>query len=271
MSTNYMVDTVKTVSFEIEYLQFGKGESAFVILPGLSIQSVMGAAEAVVAEYASLAEHFTIYLFDRRKVLPSSYSVKEMAEDTAAAIKALGLKEICLFGASQGGMLAMVIAIRHPELVRKLVLGSTSAHVREEQYQVLYRWKAMAQKGDRKSLYLEFGEKVYPPAIFEQYRDVLISAAETVTDEDLKRFIILAEGTRGFNITEELKNIQCPVLIIGVYEDAVLDADATMEIAEILDGKEGFQLYMYIGFGHAAYDTAPDYRERMMHFLLKER
>lgn len=269
MSTNYLVDTIRTESFTMDYLRFGKGDSVFVILPGLSIQSVMGAAEAVAAEYASLAEYFTIYLFDRRKDLPDSYSVNEMAEDTAQAIVALGLKDVYLFGASQGGMMAMVIAIEHPELVKKLVLGSTSSHVWDHQYQVLDRWVAMAQSGERKALYLEFGEKIYPTAVFEQFRDVLAAAAESVTDEDLKRFVILAEGTRGFNITADLVRIKCPVLAIGVFEDAVLDSDATMEIAEKLDERKDFKLYMYIGFGHAAFDTAPDYRERIMHFLLE--
>jgi homoserine acetyltransferase len=96
----------------------------------------------------------------------------------------------------------------------------------------------------------------------------LISAAQTVTDSDLERFIILAEGTKGFNVTDELDRISCPVLAVGVYEDSVLDSDATMEIAEKLDRRGDFRLYMYVGYGHAAFDTAPDYRERLLNFFL---
>ena len=88
-----------------------------------------------------------------------------------------------------------------------------------------------------------------------------------MTDAELERFIILAEGTRGFDMTEELAKIRCPVLAVGVFEDAVLDSDATMEIAERLDCREDFRLYLYIGFGHAAFDTAPDYRERLLRFF----
>ena len=90
----------------------------------------------------------------------------------------------------------------------------------------------------------------------------------TVTDEDLRRFIILVEGTKGFNIVDELDRIRCPVMAVGVFEDRVLDSDATMEIAESLDWRADFRLYMYIGYGHAAFDTAPDYRERMLNFFL---
>ena len=46
-----------------------------------------------------------------------------------------------------------------------------------------------------------------------------------------------------------------------------IDSDATMEIAEKLDPRPDFRLYLYMGYGHAAFDTAPDYRERMRKFF----
>ena len=103
--------------------------------------------------------------------------------------------------------------------------------------------------------------------MFEQYREALIAAAGTVTDAELERFITLAEGTRGFDVADELDRIRCPVLALGVYEDRVLDSDATMEIAEKLDDRLDFRLYLYTGYGHAAFDTAPDYRRRILSFL----
>ena len=154
------IETVRTETFTMDYFRFGRGSRTLVILPGLSIQSVMPAADAVAAAYQSLQDEFTIYLFDRRADLPPVYTVHDMA-----------------------------------------------------------------------------------------------------------RFIILAEGTRGFNVVPELDRIRCPVLALGVYEDRVLDSDATMEIAEKLDERPDFRLYMYIGYGHAAFDTAPDYRQRILRFL----
>ncbi len=202
---NIRIETVHTGAFSMNYFRFGSGEKTLVILPGLSVQSVMGAADAVEAAYRSMEDAFTVYLFDRRNELPPSYSVRDMARDTAAAFRALGLKEVCLFGASQGGMMAQVIAIEHPELVSKLVLGSSSSHVRDEQYRVIDNWVRLAKSGDRVGLYLSFGEELYPPAVFEQYREALIKTASTVTDEELKRFVTLAEGIRGFDVTDELE------------------------------------------------------------------
>ncbi len=251
----------------MRYFRFGHGSRPLVILPGLSVQSVMGSADQVAAAYAQMTQDFTVYLFDRREDLPDAYSIRDMARDTAAASRAVGLHDVDLFGASQGGMIALVLAIEYPELVGKMVLGSSSAHVRQAQYRVLENWIRLARDGDREELYLAFGRELYPPAIFEQCREMLLSAAATVTDEELARFITLAEGTRGFDVVDELDRIRCPVLALGVYEDSVLDSDATMEIAERLDLRPDFRLYMYTGYGHAAFDTAPDYRQRILRFF----
>ncbi len=264
---NIRIETVRTECCTMDYFRFGRGERTLVILPGLSVQSVMGAADAIAEAYRSVEERFTVYVFDRRKDLPPVYSVRDMARDTAAAFRALGLRDVCLFGASQGGMIALVLAVEYPELVGRMVLGSSSAHVRDEQFGVIEKWIDLARRGDRAGLYLSFGEEIYPPAVFSQYRDALLAAADSVTDEDLRRFVILAEGTRGFDVTGELSRIRCPVLAVGVFEDRVLDSDATMEIAERLDERADFRLYMYVGFGHAAFDTAPDYRERLLRFF----
>lgn len=261
---------VHTDSFSMDYFSFGRGKRTCVILPGLSIQSVMGAAEAVEAEYAVFSEAFTVYLFDRRSKLPPVYRVEDMAEDTAEAMRALGLKDIYLFGASQGGMIALMIAARYPGLVKKLALGSTSANVGKARTGVLENWIRLAGEKDGVGLYLAFGKEIYPPAVFEQFRDALIQAGKSVTEAEMDRFRILAEGTRGFHALEELDRISCPVLAIGVFEDRVLDSDATMEIAEKMDRRKDFRLFMYIGYGHAAFDTAPDYRDRIFRFFMEE-
>ena len=261
------LSSVKTADFSMDYCRFGSGPNPLVILPGLSVQSVMGAAEAIAAAYRPLAEDFTIYVFDRRKELPPVYPVSEMARDTAEAFRLLGLRQSAVFGASQGGMIALSIAVEYPELVGKLVLGSSSAHVQPAQYRVLEEWIRLAQAGDREGLYLSFGRAVYPPAVFDAYREQLLRAAASVTEEELRRFVILARGAEGFDLTQKLDRLQCPVLAIGVLEDGVLDADATMEIAEKLEDRPDFRLYMYTGYGHAAFDTAPDYKARILRFL----
>jgi pimeloyl-ACP methyl ester carboxylesterase len=55
---------------------------------------------------------------------PLSY--EQMADDVAALLRHLEIEEADVFGYSTGGGVALQVAIRHPEVVRKLVVASAS-------------------------------------------------------------------------------------------------------------------------------------------------
>ena len=57
---------------------------------------------------------------------------------------------------------------------------------------------------------------------------------------------------------------------MGSEDDRVLGAEASRRIAEKLEGHPGFIFHMYDGYGHAAYDMAPDYKQRILDFLQKK-
>ena len=177
------IDTVRTGGFTMDYCQFGGGKAPLVILPGLSVQRVMASANAIGSAYRALARDFTIYVFERRNDMPEPYAVRDMARDTVLALEALGLGPVNLFGASQGGMMAMQIAIEHPALVKRLALGSTSPRVSDARYrQVFAPWARLARAGDAAALYTAFGERVYPKRWFDKLRPLLLDAAKAVTD-----------------------------------------------------------------------------------------
>ena len=74
------------------------------------------------------AEHQVI-TFDNRGVGASTGAVPDtieaMAEDAVTFIKALGFGKVDIFSFSLGGMIAQTLVLRHPELVRKLILTGT--------------------------------------------------------------------------------------------------------------------------------------------------
>jgi pimeloyl-ACP methyl ester carboxylesterase len=51
-------------------------------------------------------------------------TIEQMADDTAAALQQLGIEQADIFGYSMGAAVALHLAIRHPDVVRKLVLAS---------------------------------------------------------------------------------------------------------------------------------------------------
>ena len=260
------IETIKTDALAMQYFSFGTGRKTFVILPGLSVKSVMDFADAVAEAYKIFADGYTVYVFDRRLDLPPVYTVKDMALDTAAAFDALGIKDACIFGASQGGMMAQIIAAERPDLVCRTVLGSTSARLDEVHYRLFEHWAQLADSGNSTELYLSFAKEIYPQSLFAEYRETLLAAAAGVTEEDMRRFAVMARGTKDLDIISLLPKIKCPVLVLGVAEDQVLGAEASEAIAARLK----CPIFMYSGCGHAAYDTAPDYKEKIFSFFEAE-
>jgi pimeloyl-ACP methyl ester carboxylesterase len=263
------IKTVKTEHFDMDYFTFGRGKKTMVIVPGVSVKGPSANADVTVEAYDPLTDDFTIYVFDRRKDLPAAYTIWDAARDTAKAMTALNLKNVYLLGTSQGGRIAMAIAIKQPELVEKLVLASTSARLGQDQYALFDRWISFAESGDALGLYMSFGETLYPEYMLEDFKQMLIDEAKTVTTDELRRFvIILSEGKQVFDPTSQLKEIACPVLVIGGIDDQVMGSDAGLYIAKHLAPQKDVVLQLYDGYGHMPYDLAPDFKERLKRFFL---
>jgi pimeloyl-ACP methyl ester carboxylesterase len=61
----------------------------------------------------------------------AAYSLDDMADDTAALLDALELRNVHVVGASMGGMISQLLTIRHPQRVRSLVsIMSTTGNPR---------------------------------------------------------------------------------------------------------------------------------------------
>ena len=78
-----------------------------------------------------LARHFQVIFFDNRGTGLSDkpttlYTIPMMADDAAGLLRHLGIRRAHVFGVSMGGMIAQELALRHPQLVQRLILGCTS-------------------------------------------------------------------------------------------------------------------------------------------------
>ncbi len=249
---------------EMSYFSFGTGDRAFVILPGLDVKSVLISAKAVEAAYRSFADDYTVYVFDRRSNLPDVYSIRRMADDTAAAMRELGIRDADVFGASQGGMIAQYLAIDAPELVHAMALGSTAAYCTDILLNTCRDWIQLAEKRDITALTADFIDRLYSENTIRQYRDFLVHMNDSVSDRDIGRFLILTQSVFGFDAREELKKVQCPSLIIGVENDLALGTEASRELADLLGG----ELYIYGDeYAHCVFDEAPDYKQRLLDFF----
>lgn len=258
---NIAEGTVRVKRGDMDYIKFGTGEKTFVIISGMNMTGLAGLAGPVSEAYGMFAEEYTVYLLDRLKVLPGGYTVREMAEDIAEIMRALGIENADIMGNSLGGMIAEYIAIDHPGLVHSLVLSSSMSHMTVPGSKVLSYWAELADRKDGKELYREFFRHVYGSPDYE----LLAILENTATDEQCARYGIMARACLSFDVRDELKSIKCPVLVVGSDYDMVLGGEASRELAEEID----CELYMYNNrkFGHAVCDEAPDFKQRMMDFF----
>jgi pimeloyl-ACP methyl ester carboxylesterase len=76
-----------------------------------------------------IAEDHHVITFDNRGVGASTGQVPDgveaMADDAYAFIRALGFDKVDIFSFSLGGMVAQALVVKHPDLVRKLILTGT--------------------------------------------------------------------------------------------------------------------------------------------------
>ena len=249
----------------MQYEKFGQGDKIFVCLPGLSLKSLDAYADAVKSAFSLFYEDYTFYIFDRKAEPTPDYTVYDMADDTAEAMKKLGLKQCCVFGASQGGMIAQCIAIRYPRLVSKLALGSSCCRMNELFENTVRQWGSLASKRDSHALNHDFIYRVYSEKTLEKFGEYLVAQAPHCTDSELQRFERLDMASIGFDVYNEIKNIKCPVFVLGAKQDKVIGVRGSYEIAE----QTNAELYVYENYGHAVYDEAPDYRQRLKDFFDK--
>ena len=69
---------------------------------------------------------FELQAHGRTADIDRPLSIEQMADDVAAALHYLGIEQADIFGYSMGASVALHVVIRHPDVVRKLVLTSVS-------------------------------------------------------------------------------------------------------------------------------------------------
>ena len=187
----------------------GSGEMFGPILPALT-----AAGHQVIA--VDLQGHGRTADIDR------PLDIKFMADDIAALIKHLVLEKPDVMGYSLGGGVALMTAIRHTEVVRRLV--SVSANIRRD---AIYP-EMLAQQGQVGPDAVEFMKDT---PMYQLYQRV------APRPEDFGRLLgkIGEAMAKDFDFSEEVRGLQVPTLI------AAADADMAppshyVEVFKLLDG-----------------------------------
>ncbi len=110
------------------YEEVGTGAPLLLLHGGLE------SSESWAAQTPALAEHYRVVLIDRRghgrtPDVDGPITYELMRDDTTACIEALDVAGAHLVGFSDGGILALMVAIQRPDLVGRIVSigGNTSS------------------------------------------------------------------------------------------------------------------------------------------------
>lgn len=254
---------------DMDYIIFGRGTEVLIMIPGLGdgLTTVKGMAAAMAFTYRSYARDYRVYIFSRKNHLEKyqnkGYSTRDMAADLAAAMRKLGIHKAKILGVSQGGMIAQYLSIDYPELVDKLVLAVTLSKPNETVQNVIASWICFAEHDDYKSLMIDTAERSYSENYLKKYRPLYPILGRIGKPKDFSRFIIQALSCVRHDAYAELGRITCPTLILGGGQDKIVGTHSSIEIADRIKGSE---LYLYEELGHAAYEEAKDFHERVINF-----
>jgi len=181
------------------------------------------------------------------------YSFRELAADTADLVRALGHDRAHIVGHSNGGNVALVTLLEHPEVVATCVIQAGNAYVSPD----LVEKEPANFEPDRVA-------REWP-----EWRDQMIELHGRRHGPDYWRTLLqitVAEIVREPNYTEaDLRRVNASVLVIEGADDRVNASSG--HGAFIAHGIPGAELWRPAGVGHSVHEERPyEWLERVEAF-----
>jgi pimeloyl-ACP methyl ester carboxylesterase len=227
---------VRGISIYVE--RYGKGE------PLLLLHGNGGSIANFSCQIPYFEQKYEVIAVDSRAQGKStdkgdSLSFEMMADDFSELLDSLHLDSCFVLGWSDGGINGLMLAIRHPEKVKKLAI--TGANLWPDSTAIRpadYKWMASAYK--------ELGQQQQTPEIKNTRKLIRLDLTEPHITED------------------QLQKIKCPTLVIGGDRDIILTEHTVCIARSIPDS----YLWILPGSGHATLiDHKDEFNEVVGNFL----
>lgn len=170
-----------------------------------------------------LADRYRLIAFDNRgagrTAMPEGHvSVEMMADDAAGVLQALGVPSAHVAGFSGGSIIAQELALRHPGLVRSLVLQSTWPAVDRylRSWMQFVRWLVEVAPSERAFLegfFLDiYTPRAYNDGTVDQFIEEVLTFPHKQSATDVQRFL---DALVDHDTTERLPQIIAPTLVLA--------------------------------------------------------
>lgn len=255
--------TLKFDNKKIDYIKFGTGSKTMVLIPGMSLKPLKGTGLYASKKYQLFSNDYTIYLIDKVRKVPKDYTTLDISEDYATCMKMLNIKDAYVLGISHGGIISQFLAINHPELIKKLVLGVTLAYSNDNFEKVINHWLKLGQENKSGELIVDMIRKTRSDEYVSRNERLFPLIAKFSNTLKLSRFNALLKTCLTTFPNDKIRFIKCPVLVLGGMKDKVVTAEGSFEIAKKLK----CPIYMYEELGHCAYNETKDFNKRVLDFF----
>lgn len=208
--TNFANGYSEVNGLKIYYEVYGQGKPLVLIHGGGS--TIQTSFEKVIPLFAKNRKVIAVELqaHGRTSDRNQDLSFEQDADDVAALLKNLHIGKADFFGFSNGGTTVLQIAIRHPEIVDKIILGS-----------------ALSKRNGVPDWFWGFMEQATLENMPEQLKTAYKETAsnpeglQVMHDRDAKRMVHFKDIP-----DEKIKAIQAPALIIIGDKDIILPEHA---------------------------------------------
>lgn len=199
-----------------------------------------------------------VIAFDNRGVGASTGqvpdSVEAMADDAYTFIRALGFDKIDVFSFSLGGMVAQALVVKHPELVRKLVLTGTGPKGGKDMDKVarVTYWdilRATLTRSDPKEFLFFNRNATGKPAARAFVNRLKERTVDRDADIKTKAFQTQLKAIKkwGRSAPDDLSTITQPTLIANGDNDRMVPSVLSEDLHQRIKGSE---LIIYPDSGH---------------------
>ena len=174
---------------------------------------------------------------------PAHRDVGANADDVVRLLDHLGVPRVHLLGASFGGLVAMVLAARHPQRVASLVAVTVTDHadaaMRADADDMKGVVAAILAGGDPGSFHDRLVADVYSAAYREANAELLATRRRQVGFLSREWFAALDDlltAVAGADVRPELAAIRCPTLVVAAGADRVTSPERGRAVAAAIPG-----------------------------------
>ena len=223
----------------INYLLEGPGSAPVVTLS----HSLAATLAMWDPQMPALLSKYRVLRYDTRghggsDAPDGAYSFDALAEDVCALLRALGIQRTHFMGLSMGGMIGQVLGLKHPEVLRSLILCDTSSRVPEEAKPL---WQERIETTKQKGMapHVEATIERWFTAPFRQKSPGAVDRVRAmIRATNPKGYIGCGHAIMGMNLTDRLREISVPTLIIVGEDDQGTPVSASETIRNEIRGSE---------------------------------